>query len=273
MFLMISLKNYGADIYPLQTGEKGAVRLDFQHELSKLGSLKHVLNAGLSKGHTVCDIGCGSGAMTVEFAKIVGLKGRVYAVDISQDQLNIAKKKCQDQGLDNVIFIQSDMKSDLNIEKVDFVYSRFFLMHVDDPFFVVLKMKNLLKNGGVILAQESVSENCDQEQVQGHVETVHKLFQNRGLEYDIENQMTDLYEKAGFSNIQEYFETDTVPLEKMKKLEKMNLQELCDKAIQENLATQQDCALWQSGIDEVTQDNVKPCFLRAKHLYITARKV
>ncbi len=210
--------------------------------------------------------------MTIELAKIVGPKGRVYAIDISADQLNIAKKKCQDQGIHNVIFIQSDMKTDLNIEKADFVYSRFFLMHVEDPFFVILKMKNILKNGGVILSQESMSEMCDQEQAQGHVDVVSKLFEKRGLDYEIENQLTDLYKKANFLNVQESFETDTIPLEKMKKLEKMNLAELCGKAVQENLATSQDCAAWQSGIDEVTQENVKPCFLRSKHLYITARK-
>lgn len=84
--------------------------------------------------------------------------------------------------------------------------------------------------------------------------------------------MTGLYERVDFLNIQEYFETDVIPLEKMKKLEKMNLQELCEKAIQENLSTQEDCAVWQSGIDGVTQENVKPCFLQSKHLYITARK-
>jgi len=39
---------------------------------------------GISEGMTVIDYGCGPGRYTTEFAKIVGEKGKVYAVDIHE---------------------------------------------------------------------------------------------------------------------------------------------------------------------------------------------
>lgn len=38
-------------------------------------------------GMTVCDMGCGNGFYTVQLAKLVGAKGKVYAVDIQPEML------------------------------------------------------------------------------------------------------------------------------------------------------------------------------------------
>jgi len=43
---------------------------------------KQVQKSGVREGHTVLDFGCGSGHFTVATAKIVGEKGKVYALDI-----------------------------------------------------------------------------------------------------------------------------------------------------------------------------------------------
>lgn len=69
---------YGSKSYFLGTGDEAAKRLDLQHELSADMSYEHLEKAGLQKGQTVFDIGCGSGAMTLYLAKAVGPEGHVY---------------------------------------------------------------------------------------------------------------------------------------------------------------------------------------------------
>jgi ubiquinone/menaquinone biosynthesis C-methylase UbiE len=48
---------------------------------------------GVKPGMTVCDMGCGNGFYTVQLAKMVGDKGKVYAVDIQPKMLEFLKER------------------------------------------------------------------------------------------------------------------------------------------------------------------------------------
>ncbi len=56
----------------------------------------------LKKGQTVVDIGCGNGFYTLQMAKRVGKKGRVLAVDIQQEMLDLLDERARQAGVDNV---------------------------------------------------------------------------------------------------------------------------------------------------------------------------
>ena len=54
-----------------------------------------ILNAlDIEAGQTVLDIGCGGGHLLEEIAKAVGPEGKAYGLDVSEDQLNQARKRC-----------------------------------------------------------------------------------------------------------------------------------------------------------------------------------
>ncbi len=53
-------------------------------------------------GQTVCDMGCGNGFYTLKLAKLVGEKGRVYAVDIQREMLGLLEESAKDENFDNV---------------------------------------------------------------------------------------------------------------------------------------------------------------------------
>src|ERR1051325_2669602 len=56
----------------------------------------------IKPGDAVVDLGCGSGYLTFPMAKMVGAKGKVYAVDIQEEMLDIVRKRMKEKGLKNV---------------------------------------------------------------------------------------------------------------------------------------------------------------------------
>ncbi len=50
----------------------------------------------LKAGEFVLDVGCGSGLLAHDMATLVGAGGRVIGVDISQDMLVLAERRCAD---------------------------------------------------------------------------------------------------------------------------------------------------------------------------------
>ena len=54
---------------------------------------KRVKKFGIKEGMTVVDYGCGPGRYTTRLAKLVGEKGKVFAIDIHELAIKAVKKK------------------------------------------------------------------------------------------------------------------------------------------------------------------------------------
>ncbi len=102
------------------------------------------------KSKTCLEMGSGNGRMTEFLAKEFG---RVIAVDISEEMLNLAKKRLVKYG--NINYVQSDgSKLDVPDKTVDFVFSYIVLQHFPtkalvkktlQEFHRVLKEKGIAK--------------------------------------------------------------------------------------------------------------------------------
>ena len=66
------------------------------------GVLQLLKDVGIKAGQIVLDFGCGSGTYTVPAARIVGDKGKVYALDKDSEVLNKLMQRAQSVGLNNV---------------------------------------------------------------------------------------------------------------------------------------------------------------------------
>jgi ubiquinone/menaquinone biosynthesis C-methylase UbiE len=56
----------------------------------------------IKRGQVVCDFGCGNGFHTLELAQLVGPQGRVDAIDVQPEMLDLLAKRLEARGVTNV---------------------------------------------------------------------------------------------------------------------------------------------------------------------------
>ena len=86
----------------------------------------------LSPGQRVLDIGCGSGATTLEIARHLGRNGSAMGVDIAPGMIESARTRVDDPDL-SVTFAVADAQTDDLDGSFDRVFSRFGVMFFADP--------------------------------------------------------------------------------------------------------------------------------------------
>lgn len=67
-------------------------------------------HAGIERGATVADFGCGNGFYPMAAAKIVGQAGQVYAVDVKNESLEATQSAAKHEGFRNVTTVHHDME-------------------------------------------------------------------------------------------------------------------------------------------------------------------
>jgi trans-aconitate 2-methyltransferase len=111
-----------------------------------------IADLGLKGDETVLDAGCGSGSVTLDLLLKLP-EGKIYAVDSSQDMIARLKKTIDENHVDNVIPIHSDLTKLQLTEQVDVVFSNavFHWIQDDDGLFGSLARNT--KPGGRLRAQ------------------------------------------------------------------------------------------------------------------------
>ncbi len=139
----------------LATGDQASDRLLLLNEIFGPNSEQLLRHVGLSAGMRVAEIGCGSGLLSLWMADIVGPSGAVAGVDLSPDQLAVAKRNASAAGLRNFSLHQaSACETNLPRESFDLVYSRFLLCHLPDPVKALIEMRSLLKPAGILVCED-----------------------------------------------------------------------------------------------------------------------
>ncbi len=140
--------------YILGNQDSEIARLQIQAVFFEPLTKQTLLNAGLKKGMSCIDIGCGSGSVTRLMADMVGEDGYVVGVDIDNRYLEYCNHSISSR--QNIEFVHDDIcNSRLDTEKrFDIVYSRFMFHHLTDRREAVRSMKRMVKKGGTILIQD-----------------------------------------------------------------------------------------------------------------------
>ena len=103
-------------------------------------------------GESVLDIGCGTGTTTLRLADAVGPSGQVLGVDISEQQLGLARQRVAAAGATRVQLVLDDAAThDFAPESFDLGFTRFGVMFFAEPVAAFRNIKRAMKRNGRLL--------------------------------------------------------------------------------------------------------------------------
>ena len=115
---------------------------------------------GVKPGMTVCDMGCGNGYYTLQLAKMVGPQGRVLAVDIQPQMLELLMQRAAESGLDNIEPILGQVHDPkLPPGQVDLILLVDVYHEFSHPEHMLAAMRTALAPDGVIVLTEYRAED------------------------------------------------------------------------------------------------------------------
>jgi SAM-dependent methyltransferase len=117
--------------------------------LASLGCGNPTALAELRAGEIVLDLGSGGGIDVLLSARRVGLKGKAYGLDMTDDMLALARKNASDAGVTNVEFLRGRIEEiPLPSESVDVIISNCVVNLSGDKRRVIEEAFRVLKPGG-----------------------------------------------------------------------------------------------------------------------------
>lgn len=133
---------------------RGSVWTDLQPLLDRLFSpFEDMLTDGSITGNVrdVLDIGCGTGAITLAFAKRLASRGNSIGIDISGPMLALARSRAAAAGLGNARFVEGDAQCfDFPRHAFDAVTSRFGVMFFADPVRAFANIRQAVRPDGTL---------------------------------------------------------------------------------------------------------------------------
>jgi len=116
-------------------------------------------SAGIKLGDVFLDAGCGDGYISIEASKMVGKQGRVYAVDVYLESIEIVKTKISDNELSNMEAVLADITESIPItdDSVDHIMMANVLhgFVADNELKPVMdNIDRIIKSGGIFSVVE-----------------------------------------------------------------------------------------------------------------------
>jgi ubiquinone/menaquinone biosynthesis C-methylase UbiE len=112
------------------------------------------LDAGLTKGMRVLDVGCGVGDVSLLCADLVGPKGEVVGVDRDPLAVSAAQERVRATWISGIKFLEGDLRTLDFDTPFDAVVGRFVLMYTPDPAQALRELLPHLRPQGIIAFQE-----------------------------------------------------------------------------------------------------------------------
>jgi SAM-dependent methyltransferase len=106
-------------------------------------------------GMVVADLGAGTGFHTVKLSKLVGDKGKVYAVDIQKEMIAIMQKRFKNEKVTNATLVHCTEKDPkLPASSLDLILMVDVYHELSYPYEVMVEMVKSLKPGGRLVFVE-----------------------------------------------------------------------------------------------------------------------
>lgn len=133
---------------------RGSVWADLQPLLDRLfAPFEDILTNRVLRDDicNVLDVGCGTGASTLAFARRLTATGGCTGIDISPPMLDIARSRATAEALDNAHFIEGDaQRFDFGQHRFDAAVSRFGVMFFDQPERAFANIRRAVRGNGTL---------------------------------------------------------------------------------------------------------------------------
>ena len=155
--------------------------------------LEQALN--VTAGSTVCEIGAGSGELTVLMAQAVGPSGKVYSNDLNPDRRAEIAKAVTAAGLSNVTVVEgAPASSNIGAGTCDALFMRNVYHHFADPAAMDADLFQALKPGSRIAVIDFAPRGAESVDPKGRADEAHHGVSPASVIRELE--------AAGFTDLQ-----------------------------------------------------------------------
>jgi ubiquinone/menaquinone biosynthesis C-methylase UbiE len=112
------------------------------------------VDAGITAGMRVLDVGSGAGDVALLLGDLVGPGGAVVGVDQNAAVLETARARARAAGRTNLTFVAGDVREIALPDRLDAVVGRLVLLYTHDPAAVLRRVCGRLPPGGVVAFEE-----------------------------------------------------------------------------------------------------------------------
>lgn len=263
--------------YILQAGSKiAAERLALLDEIYGPYTHNFLNEIDIKPGMSILDVGCGTGNVTCWLAKKVGEKGLVVGVDSSESQLNIAKEQAAALNLNNIKFLHYSV---YEIDKIptafDVVYSRFLLVHLDQPVRALELMYSLVKSQGVLACDEQCLDAAltypDSEAFIKSKELTKQITEKRNLDFLFGKKLYSVFQKFNFNTISLQVIQPTLTTSYRKNIWLLFFEEAKNEFLNTGIINDADFEAMLNGLREIV-NNESSYILPMRNFQICGRK-
>lgn len=140
--------------YTLGHAPKEIQRLLTQGHLLHPFTWRLLVDAGITTGMQVLDLGCGPGDVSLLAAELVGPNGRVLGVDANASVLHVAQARAEEASLTQVSFLAGKIGELTLDQQYDAIVGRLILQYLPDRAAILRRLIEHLRPGGVVAFQE-----------------------------------------------------------------------------------------------------------------------
>jgi SAM-dependent methyltransferase len=140
--------------YVLGHSEVELRRLAFQAALIEPVTRRLLVEAGVTTGMRVLDVGTGRGDVAFLVAELVGESGSVVGVDRAASVVAVARERAERESLANVSFVEGDPAELAFAAPFDAVVGRYVLQFQQEPSAMLRRLVSLLGPGGTVAFHE-----------------------------------------------------------------------------------------------------------------------
>lgn len=158
----------------------------------------------VKSGHSVLDVGCGSGSITVGIGELTGENGMVTGIDTSEHLIELAKNNFSHIG--HVSFEVADINTYQPESRYDVITTARVLQWVDNPVAIIAKMQELLKEDGCLTILDYNHEKIEwtprvPESMQQFYHAFLQWRADAGMDNGIADHLDQMLQQVGFRSV------------------------------------------------------------------------